>query len=231
MNSVTTPVPRGRVPVILVRHGVTPWNHDGLIQGWTDIPLSDLGRAQAERASTWLTSRPVARVITSDLSRAVETAEIVARPHRLPVERFSELREYHCGDWEGRLYREVRAVDRERFLAWFNDPTVPMPGGESMAQAAARAMPRVRAVMAEMAGGGDDAPALLIAAHGGVIRLIAAELMRVGLDLARRLRLDNGSVSILEPVQDAWALKLWNGVDHLNGLAGGDVVPEATKVG
>lgn len=230
MNSVSTPVPRGRVPVILVRHGVTPWNRDGLVQGWTDIPLSELGREQAARAAGWLSGWRVGRIITSDLSRAFETADAVAGPHGLSAERYSELREYHCGEWEGRLYREIRSVDRERFQAWFNDPAVPMPGGESMAQAAARAIPRVRKVLAEMPGG-DDAPALVIAAHGGVIRLIAAGLMGVGLDIARRLRLDNASVSMLDPAGDGFALRLWNSVVHLDGLAGGDDVPEATKVG
>src|SRR5512140_2862960 len=109
------------VPVYLVRHGVTVWNRDGLVQGWTDIPLSDLGRAQAERLAGALAGVPFARVITSTLVRATDTAEAIAARHPgLAVETFADLREYNCGTWEGRPFLEVRASERDGYLAWFN---------------------------------------------------------------------------------------------------------------
>lgn len=245
---------RPTLPVYIVRHGVTAWNHEGLIQGWTDIPLSDRGRAQAERLAGALAGVRIGKILTSTLQRARETAEIVARPHGLTVEVDADLREYHCGDWEGRPYLEIRATERDRFLAWFNDPDVPMPGGESMNQSRVRAMAalrrrldgleRARAAERQEAGRGGltgasassaeperDAPALVLVAHGGVNRLIAADLLGVDLSVSRRLRLDNASISVLEPFLDAYALKLWNSTAHLDGLSMEGEGDSASRVG
>jgi broad specificity phosphatase PhoE len=221
----------GRVPVILVRHGVTPWNREGLVQGWTDIPLSDAGRRQAGRVAEHLAGTAVARIITSDLSRARETAEIVARLHGLSPEIHPELREYHCGEWEGQPYLDIRANQREAFFAWFNDPEVPTPGGESMAQASRRATPVIDRVLRELAAAGESDRALLVIGHGGINRLIAAHLLGIDLEVARRMRLDNASLSIFEPFLGGWALKLWNGTGHLDGLPEADEGPTASKVG
>lgn len=219
--------PLSRVPVILVRHGVTDWNRLGLVQGWTDIPLSDSGRAQARQVGEALASHVISRVITSDLSRAIETAERAAEPHRLTVHSHPELREYHCGDWEGRPYLDIRSDDHERFQSWFNDPEIPTPGGESMGVAQRRAVPLLESVVAEMNGEG----VLLVVAHGGINRLLAAHLLGMPLESARRLRQDNGSISIFEPFLGGWALKLWNGTDHLDGLAEPVVVITTAQVG
>jgi len=210
---MTVPSP-ARASVILVRHGVTDWNRLGLVQGWTDIPLSDPGRAQARRVGEALASHAIGRVITSDLSRAIETAERAAEPHRLPVNSHRELREYHCGEWEGRPYLDIRSDDKERFQNWFNNPETATPGGESMAVAQRRAVPLLESIVATMGEGG----ALLVVAHGGINRLIAAHLLGMPLESARRLRQDNGSISIFEPFLGGWALKLWNWTGHLDGL-------------
>jgi broad specificity phosphatase PhoE len=220
---------RATVPVYLVRHGITAWNDEGLVQGWTDIPLNDAGRAQAVRLGKALAGIRFGRVITSSLERARETAAAIAGHQGTPVEVFSELREYSCGEWEGRPYLEVRATEGERFWAWFNDPDVPMPGGESMTQASKRAVPIVRRVIEAM-GEGPEEP-LLIVAHGGINRLIAAHLLGMHLDTAKRLRLDNASVSIFEPFLGAYALKLWNSVAHLDGLPDSEEGSTASRVG
>src|SRR5258706_8484536 len=101
------PGTRAPVPVYMVRHGVTAWTRDGLVQAWTDIPLSDTGRAQAERLAMALHGIPFGRIITSSLCRASETAGTIARGRGISVETFPDLREYGCGVWEGRPYLEV----------------------------------------------------------------------------------------------------------------------------
>ena len=203
--------PTRPVPVILVRHGVTDWNRQGLIQGWTDTPLSETGRRQAARAAEALAGRAIGRVASSDLTRARETAELIARPHGLDVATHRELREYHCGEWEGRPFREVREADAERFRAWFDDPESMIPGGESMAGALRRAAPILPALMDGLA----PAAARVIVARGGINRLLAAHLIDMPLASARRFALDNGSISVLEPFAGGWTVALWNGVAHL----------------
>jgi phosphoserine phosphatase len=217
-----------RIPVCVVRHGVTPWNREGRIQGWTDIALSDLGRAQAERLSTALAGHRFARVITSTLGRARETAEIVARPHRLPVECYPELREYNCGNWEGHVYQEIREGEAEAFLAWFENPEVPMPGGESMVVAGCRAAPLIDRILGEMI---DADGALLIVGHGGIDRLIAAHLLGFNLDAVRRMQLDNASISWFKPFLGRYTLCLWNSVVHLDGLLDPEADPSAAGIG
>lgn len=124
----------------------------------------------------------------------------------------------------------MRATDRERFWAWFNDPDTPMPGGESMRGAGRRVLPRLHAVLGEMAAAA-DARALLVVAHGGVGRLIAADLLGIPLETARRMRLDNASISRMEPFLGGWALRLWNGTAHLSGLPPDEEGPTASRVG
>lgn len=237
------------IPIYLVRHGVTPWNAQGLVQGWTDVPLSDTGRAQAARLAEYLAGGSFAHVLTSTLSRARETADILAGPHGLTPEVDIELREYHCGRWEGRPYHEIRATERDAFFAWFNDPDVPMPEGESMNQSGRRAVAVVRRVLDRLekrldarrreAGGprpsftfpGRKEEALLVVAHGGVNRLIAADLLGISVDVAKRMRLDNASLSIFEPFLGSYALKLWNSTAHLDGLTGEGEGETASRVG
>ena len=220
--------PAAPVPVYLVRHGLTTWNREGLVQGWTDVPLSQVGRRQALRLKDALADVRFSRVITSTLSRASETARIIAAQHDLVPEEYAELREYCCGEWEGKPYLEVRANDRERFWSWFNDPEVTMPGGESMAGASRRVLPVIRKVLDELAG---SEGALLVVAHGGINRLVAAHLMNMDLEIAKRMRLDNASLSIFEPFLGTYALKLWNSVAHLDGLSDSEEGLTASRVG
>ena len=112
MTGPSNDLPRHQVPIILVRHGLTDWNHQGLVQGWTDIPLNEEGRRQASRVAAVLACRPIDRIITSDLSRAKETADLIAHSHGVAAEGHPELREYHCGEWEGRPYLDIRSSDR-----------------------------------------------------------------------------------------------------------------------
>jgi broad specificity phosphatase PhoE len=224
-----TPSIRPRFHIHLVRHGVTEWNRDGLVQGWTDVALSEDGRRQAARLALALRDVPIARIVTSDLGRAVETAEAIVRDRDVAVEKHPELREYHCGEWEGRAYLEIRAHDRERFWAWFNDPETPMPGGESMTTAGRRVAPLLARLLEEMAGR-TEGGSLVVVGHGGISRLLAAELLQMPLEVAKRLRLDNASISIFEPFLGGWALKLWNSVSHLDGLDAAEG-PTASRVG
>jgi broad specificity phosphatase PhoE len=117
--------------ILLARHGETDWNRQLRIQGHADQPLNELGREQARELARSLGDVPLSAVYSSDLSRAVETAEIVAREHELPVRIDAGLREIDVGSWEGLTRDEVlerfpdhqrpdgetREVHRERVVA------------------------------------------------------------------------------------------------------------------
>ena len=93
--------------ILLVRHGETDWNRDRRVQGHTDVPLNETGREQARALAGELAGEPLAAVYSSDLSRALETATIVAEPRSLAVTTLPALREKHFGTWEGLTDAEV----------------------------------------------------------------------------------------------------------------------------
>jgi broad specificity phosphatase PhoE len=95
--------------LLLVRHGETDWNADGLLQGQTDRPLSDFGRRQATQLAEELAGEELEAIYSSDLARARETAEIVGERLGLPVVLDPDLREKDWGTWEG-----LTATERDR---------------------------------------------------------------------------------------------------------------------
>lgn len=153
----------------LVRHGETDWNRDGRIQGTTDIPLNDTGRAQARATGLalrgTLDTRTPVLVASSDLSRAAETADLIAGELGAPAPtRYPGLRERGYGEAEG-----MRAVDfRVRWGDWH---TAAIPGAESWDDLRDRALLTLRRAVADARRATTPvAPALVVVAHGALIR-------------------------------------------------------------
>jgi broad specificity phosphatase PhoE len=152
--------------IYLARHGETEWNRIGRWQGATDIPLSETGRAQARTLAAKLGDRGITRVHASHLSRARETAQIVAAHLGLPEPRTdARLRERGYGVFEGLTREECEArfpAAWERYLA---DRRAIPPEGEPHGQILAR----LREALHEIAAAAGDGPSLVIS-HGGCIR-------------------------------------------------------------
>ena len=157
-----------RVLSLLLRHGQSTWNAEGRWQGWSDPPLSDLGRAQAREAGRRLARAGLTAVVASDLTRARDTAEILLAAldagHRLHIE--PDLREYDVGDWEGLLREEIERRWSEELAEWGQGRLRQTPGGETRAHF----NDRVRAALARVAGEEALGDAPVVVTHGGVIR-------------------------------------------------------------
>lgn len=154
-------------PVYLVRHGQSEWNVLRLTQGQTHHPrLTALGRKQAARAADLIASdvSSVAHIVSSDLLRAAETAEIISARLGAPVVLDERLREQHLGELEGRGYEETWAAAEAH--DW-SDPSLPLAGGESLL-----------AVHDRMAGVITERPdhASVLVSHGDAIRMALAHL-------------------------------------------------------
>ncbi|MCU1542335.1 MAG: histidine phosphatase family protein [Microbacteriaceae bacterium] len=147
--------------IYLVRHGETDWNRERRIQGSTDIPLNDTGRAQAAAAGELLARREWDGVYASPLSRAFETAEIIAARLGLPAPSPApDLVERNYGEAEGMTGDDIDA----RF-------TGPIPGRETRDEVAARAIPAIIALAESHPG-----ESIVIVSHGGVIRTVLGEV-------------------------------------------------------
>ena len=166
MSSTTT-------RLFLVRHGATTLSAEDRFAGSIDVPLSDEGRQQAQRLALRLSGEAIAAVYASPMSRAVETASIVARPHRLEVRARADLREISHGRWEEMTRHEVEERYPEEASAWDDDPYTFAPsGGETGLAVTARALPAVIEIVRTHPGEG-----ILVVSHKATIRLLLSSLL------------------------------------------------------
>jgi probable phosphoglycerate mutase len=186
-------VPATDVTIHLVRHGETPWNAEGRIQGQTpDVPLTARGRAQAEAVAEALGDRPIGAVIASDLVRAVDTARPLAARLALPIETAPPLREKDFGAIEG-----LRAVDMDPQLraaldSQWHDPDLAIDGGESHRQL----YERVGNYLGELLSA-PPADEIALVAHGGSVRIALLYLQGRPVEELARTDVDNGSIHTL----------------------------------
>jgi probable phosphoglycerate mutase len=123
---------RDRRLLFLFRHGETDWNREGRLQGHTDTPLNASGLAQAEALSEKLRPHRLDAVVSSDLSRALTTARIVADALGVPLLADPGLRETDVGAAEGLLWADAKIRFGEGLTErWFTDGDVAFPGGET----------------------------------------------------------------------------------------------------
>src|SRR2546430_9237653 len=139
--------------VFMVRHGATVMSAEDRFAGATDVELSDEGREQTRRLAERLSGEKIAAVYASPLGRTLETAQILAAPHKLEVQTRDGLREISHGRWEQMTRREVEEKFPEEAAAWEKDPYTFAPlGGESGLAVTARAVPALIALVREHAG-------------------------------------------------------------------------------
>ncbi len=204
----------GNLLVYFVRHGATEANRRRpyVLQGSSlDLPLADEGILQAEQTSKHLRHVPLVAIYSSPLRRAVQTAEIIARPHGLPVTVIDELREVDVGRWEGMSYEEIARTYPEEFARFLENPAVHgYPGGETLSDVERRVTAGMRRVL-EAQGTGT----ILVVWHNTVGRVYLAHLLGTSPSAARRFKLTNGGLSIVRYDEDGPAILLVNSVAHL----------------
>ena len=172
--------------VYLARHGQTAYNLEGRFQGQQEIPLDDVGRAQARELAGRTVAYGFVTLWSSPLLRALETARVVGERLGLDPRQDARLMETDAGDWTNLSFAEVQAREPERFAQFVSvDPSFAFPGGESFAEQDVR----VAAAMADVER--SPLPALVVC-HGMVIR--AALTTRAGYPLETIKRVPNGAL-------------------------------------
>ncbi len=198
--------------LLLVRHGVTDWNREGRFQGHLDPPLSDAGLHEAELVGIRIAADAgsPARIVSSSLHRASQTADAIGAATGMPVELDRRLIEIGQGEWEGRTHDEIAATDAERYEVWRTSDGLP-PGGETIEAT----VNRLRGVLGDLATVDGD---IVIVSHGGIIRVLARLLLDLSPSRSWALDVDNASLSVVNRADGSWRLERWNDTRHLLGV-------------
>jgi broad specificity phosphatase PhoE len=204
--------------LLLIRHGQSVGNAEGRMQGIFDSPLSELGRHQAQlladrlRRENW----PLATVYASDLSRAAETAEIVAEAFDLPVRLDPRLREYDVGELNGIIWTEIETRypevwhDMHHSVPWFS-----IPGAE--ARPAFRR--RLATFLAEIQARHEE-ETVVVVSHGGSLGMLLMHLLDMDSNGRSPFRFGNASLSIVETRARGPLVSRLNDQSHLDGDLG-----------
>ena len=182
--------------IVLARHGETEWSRDRRHTGRTDIPLTENGRRQAAVLRDALAGRSFARVLSSPLSRALDTCREAGLGDQ--AELTTDLYEWDYGEYEGITTAEIR-TGRPGWNLWRDG----CPGGES-AEDVGRRVDRVLASLADQEG---DAA---LFAHGHVLRVLTARWLGLGPEKGALFKLDTGTLSELGYERETRAITRWN---------------------
>ena len=182
--------------LILVRHGRTSANREGLLAGWTPgVHLDEVGVEQAAKAALRLADLPISTVVSSPLDRTVETAQALIGERKIRLELDDRIGECKYGDWTGRPLSELakepmwKVVQSQPSAAVF-----PGEDGESITQMAHRAIESVHQWNAQL---GPDGMYVMVS-HGDVIKAIVSDALGAHLDLFQRVQIDPCSISVIE---------------------------------
>lgn len=205
--------------VLFVRHGETDWNVAHRMQGHTDIPLNENGRAQAACGREYFASMKgeIAGFFSSDLLRASQTAEIIAEPHGMAVERDSRLREMNLGVFQTYDRTESEAKYPAEWASYGASRTFKIPGGESKVELYNRVAAGVEDIAAKFAG-----KTIIVVAHGGALRAIHARLQGVPAEVDPPDSESYLNAAVSEAVFDEggkWSIVRWNDASHIKGVS------------
>jgi 2,3-bisphosphoglycerate-dependent phosphoglycerate mutase len=201
--------------IVLIRHGETAWNAERRLQGHIDIGLNEEGLRQAAALAAALAGERFDAIVASDLQRAHQTAQAVARVQGMALHSDPGLRERCYGGFEGLLYAEIEARFPVEFAAWqAREIDSVMPSGvraaESFRQFYARS---IHAIL----GWAERHPGqtLALVAHGGVLECAYRAAMGLALETPRDFPVKNASINRFTVTGGKLVLRSWGEVDHL----------------
>lgn len=201
--------------ILAIRHGETAWNQEARIQGQLDIPLNDRGLWQATQTAQALRDESIAAVYTSDLQRAVQTAQPLARHHQQSLQFHLGLRERHFGECQGYTWTELAERSPDITDAWRRRvPEFAPPGGESLLALRTRVVQTFDELAERHLG-----EQIVVVAHGGVLDIVYRAAARVDLQSPRTWSLANAGINRVLWTPEGLSLVGWGDVSHLEGTS------------
>lgn len=178
----------------IVRHGQTNWNILGKTQGHGNSDLTAQGIDQATELSESIINYPIDFVYSSDLGRAVQTAEILASKLNLEVNKTEALREMGFGEWEGLLIDEIKTTYADVYSTWRNEPhLVQIPGGETLHLIKDRVDNFIKDINEKY-----DNKHILLVTHSVTVRVMLLAFLNSGMENIYRIKQDNTALNIVE---------------------------------
>ncbi|MGH3648056.1 MAG: MSMEG_4193 family putative phosphomutase [Micromonosporaceae bacterium] len=184
---------------MLLRHGRTSTNVEGVLAGWSDVELDEVGAEQAEAAAGRLAGVPLKAVVSSPLRRCQQTAyAVAARQPELTVTTEERLGECRYGDWQGRKLSELSGDPLWPVVQYHPSAAVfPGTGAEPLAATAARAVAAIREFDAVVSAEHGPDAVWLACSHGDVIKAIVADALGLHLDQFQRIVVDPCAVTVI----------------------------------
>ncbi len=197
--------------LILVRHGETEWSYQKRYCGFTDIELNEKGRQQARRLFKRLSKEKIHKVYSSDMKRTVQFAKIVFKD--LPVEELLDLREMNFGIFEGLTYQDIMEKYPRVYGEWLGSPLdIIITQGEGLKILARRVRKALRRILSQ-----NSNKTVAVFTHGGPIRVILCDILRLDLKEIWQIEIGLASISIIEFVKVKGKIHLLNDISYLNG--------------
>jgi broad specificity phosphatase PhoE len=199
--------------IILVRHGQTEWNRVERFRGRADVPLNETGIAQAEAAGLRIYGewQPSA-IYSSPLSRAMKTAETIAKHFDLPVQIHPGLVDIDYGEWQGLTPDEARDRWPAALHAWYHKPDQAIiPGGEKLAQLRSRGMSAVNELSSR-----HTEQTIVLVGHTVINRIILLGVLGLGNERFWHIQQDTCAISVFEVEKDDFVLVSLNDTCHLH---------------
>ena len=204
---------------IIIRHGQTKLNGRGLVQGHLHGELDEVGLKQAEAAANAVGKMDVSAIYSSDLDRALMTAEYIQRTTHRQIVKRPGLRERCYGIFEGLSTAEIKQRYPNEYRAYkAGSPAFVIPDGESLVQTYDRAASCMDAIAA-----GRLDEKVVVVTHAGVLDCVFRRTLNIPLSAPRNFKLYNGSINVVFAEGGRWVLGTWGDIGHLHGIGSIDL--------
>lgn len=193
--------------IYLIRHGQTKSNLEKRFQGHIDSPLNEVGLNQAKKIANYSQKLKIDKIYSSDLSRAYNTANEIAKLKKLEVIKNKNLREGFFGDWEGQLVNDILKSDPENYNSIFNNPeNAIIKNGESFPLLQKRAWNEFQKIVTLE----KDNSNIAIVSHGATIRTIICSILGIRLNNMWKLIIDNATINCFYEIDGQFYVKYLN---------------------
>lgn len=197
--------------IFFVRHGLTDWNAQRRFQGTCDIPLNAQGLSQAEAVAARCAQLHIQRIYHSTLTRAVQTAQAVARATGAPLSPLPGFNEICMGGFQGLTHEQAVQRFPQESAAYFADLAhAAPPDGESMPQLQARAL----CALSQAVKSAGELDRIAIVSHGALLKALFCAIMDAPLASFSRFDVSNCSLSIAETSPEGLRMVTLNDVSH-----------------